>query len=380
MYSRLDTLRQAPNKSRIWPHSLALGATTIYMLNALICREAEGQSERVLMRMCASMSLAQYPDDQFPDGVDDDFPIDTFNHHRGIFFLPRIRFDLSPRLPANDALPNVDQLAHLYSCSYFVTLRDHFRTLVNTRLPRKETRTANRNRNPTARVHDKPVDDDSDAEVPAAPPLDFGLDALNLEPPPVVEPTGEDIPLEPDALPSSLDVQMQKIWDQLAFDIFSESANPKSRKAPSYILLDADDRQMVTTGTFKSLNLSKIFRNVHYRNCDTKTWHLQLTRYFPIEEQPVALQNFKELTYWLDWRNLLEGRTREDKRKMQKAIQMEFDKLLWIPWADSDRLWTTRVPRTKGYKFLPKGGDVCPCPQIAVNERLANGARIRLAE
>jgi hypothetical protein len=69
--------------------------------------------------------------------------------------------------------------------------------------------------------------------------------------------------------------------------------------------------------------------------------------------------------------------SRQDAVLIRKQVQVQFNKLKWLPHTGSDRMWATKnLGEKKGWKFWPKNATHGPCPQLAVNPRYYKGEQI----
>src|SRR3954470_11438302 len=103
-------LKNSPPAGRILRASLALGAITIYQLNALIYRPGEGKAEKELLD-AAFQHILRTNDS---DGEEDDDNSEPIMYRRGLYFLSDIVSDkYCYRLPACRPLGG-ETLARLY--------------------------------------------------------------------------------------------------------------------------------------------------------------------------------------------------------------------------------------------------------------------------
>ncbi|TCD60512.1 hypothetical protein EIP91_009947 [Steccherinum ochraceum] len=364
----------ASNAQRSQPPSLLLDAVSVYMYNALMYRPKEGGWETFIVNLSCG---GEY------DEEDENVVVDAYS--RGLYFVHDLWEDAESkavRLPAFLQIHR-GQLAHVFGFSQFVLLQQEFHVggvVVPNNAPRHPTRRNNRIRQTTAAGL---IRDQEPAQIA------WGLDddGVTLEPENVM--VGDDVTmqLEGDSdnedqdpfASGSVDSILQSIWFQLPADIISLSPNPKSQKKASYILLGAEARSNSTFELFQTCDLSSIFEQIQYKDFDTAGWQDKIFhRYFPPKgTKPRKMQNFGSATYFRSWTMLMTRLSRRNAEKVHARLRVEFDKLMWLPFPESDRMWSTKQSNAAGFEFLPALPRQ-PCPQIAFNAKVRKGARIQL--
>jgi len=135
--------------------------------------------------------------------------------------------------------------------------------------------------------------------------------------------------------------------------------------------MDADARADVMIGIFKTLDLSAIFKKVQYCIVEWRVWKdVIFAQYFPEKgkQRPRGLQNFPAATYYCDWIDLMNRLKVDDARLVHHEVFKKFNKLHWVPYTGSDRMWLTKVMMTGGWQMMPAGQQQA-CPHIAINEK-----------
>jgi hypothetical protein len=157
--------------------------------------------------------------------------------------------------------------------------------------------------------------------------------------------------------------------------VFQVAPNRKCHTSGSWILLDDKARCAVTLDIFKSLDLSTIFDQIQYRIVDQDVWKKVIfPRYFPAKGQkaPKKLQNFPAATYYRNWVDLMNRLSVEDATLVRRKMFKKFDELHWVPYAASDRMWSTTSMTSRGWVRQPAVKPQ-PCPQLAIYEKWHRG-------
>lgn len=94
-------------------------------------------------------------------------------------------------------------------------------------------------------------------------------------------------------------------------------------------------------------------------------------RYFPPKgtgpKERGKLQNFPQTTYYPDWFSFMTRLSPRQAEFVRSRVLVEFKKLKWLPHADTDRMWPTKLQKAAIWTLYPEGSAPGPCPQIAVN-------------
>ncbi|TFY73437.1 hypothetical protein EWM64_g10575, partial [Hericium alpestre] len=162
---------------------------------------------------------------------------------------------------------------------------------------------------------------------------------------------------------------------QFAYDVFSEVPNPKKGTEFSYAKLTADKRSAITPRVFKKRDLTPYFYCVHIRMVSGAHWHnIQFARFFPCPNfaPPAGQKNFHACSYFIDWTNLMNRVSQADSIVIRDRLYYSFKRLLWVPFAATDRMWVSRSPDVNG--CIPLGGitNRDPAPWLAINEIMSN--------
>jgi hypothetical protein len=377
-------LKDAVPEARVWPSCLALGAYAIHQLDALLHRPAS-QAQHLRLLECCSPHEPEEEND--PDS--NTIPV-MYKH--GLFYLSDLVIsDRVWRLPTT-RLPSADDLIVFYRAPDMASLRGNFNAhhaLVTRTTTRNAHRTNNR-RAVTMDVHHIRGDDDGhEREDINLPRHDIRLrDRIGPQGPDVDnmheqgngnsdndDEDGEDT--------DSADVAINRIWAQLPYDMISMGPNKKSNRDGSHVLLGAGDASKATMDIFRTLDMSRIFRQIQARLCDDATWEVIFSRYFPAKSFPTpergGMQGFPYMKFWQSWRTLTSRLSHADTETIRTALRGKWKTLKWIPHATSDRAWETKQAKGRAFVRVPTNS-TGPCPQIAINPRfIAEYKQIKLA-
>jgi hypothetical protein len=381
-YVLLD-FEKAKAAARAFPHSLTLGAIVIHQLNALCHRPAEGRAETDLLETCCmhTASDLESSDEDYSSG--EDVESHPTMYDRGLYFVSDVvTTDKVFRIPNNRHM-DPRNLAYLYRMECLSALQQAFhvpqvmleKTQVN------HTRISNRR---TTTIDAEFVRDDS----VVIPHVDFGLVEKGVTIKPRMRPTGRDVDenaefsdgAEPDG---DVDTIVRKLWAQFPFDVFGKGPNKKTSTENSHIIMKRRDAENATIDIFKTFDLSRIFTQVQARTVDSAFWDGTLfDRFFPPKSTKAKargkLQNFPYMTYYKTWVDIKTRMSTRDVEVVRNALRIEWRKLYWVPHADSDRMWATKVIKSRDWKTHPSGHEG-PSPHIAINCRFARNSRITLA-
>ncbi len=374
IYRVIADLAKAPSPARAWVPSLMLGASCIYMFNALIYRPSDDRAEQALAEECAlwiypTLDPAD-PDNEGTDLVEEPIMVPCTTS-RGLYFVSAICSDEGNlRLPRARLLDRA-LLARLYGLP---NLGDVAKALGGGILGLSARSTAHK-----ARTANKKVTVPVTAFQSQPHFHDFNFAARGIEAHPPLAMTGDDTPMnrfhQDDDVEEPLDRAFAKLWAQFPSDIIQCSPNLRSRTQPAYVHLTVAERQDITIEFFKSFSLP--FDAVYIRTCQNiAQWRaLFFDKYFPPPGTSLSstLQNFRNCTY-LNAYSLELARLRpRDIPQVREALWDQFNQLRWVPHAESDRMWPTRPrPLSRLWTPLPANHQG-PAVNIVVNPRFYSG-------
>ncbi|KAG1838781.1 hypothetical protein F4604DRAFT_1600041 [Suillus subluteus] len=109
------------------------------------------------------------------------------------------------------------------------------------------------------------------------------------------------------------------------------------------------------------------FIKAQYRICTDKQWTMLFDRFFPETIGGAKRQNFGKCTYYSKYVALAGAITKNSLSRARRVLRAEFDKLAWVPYAQTDRMWATGGMRGSEWKVLPRGESGGPA--IGINPR-----------
>ncbi|KIK74536.1 hypothetical protein PAXRUDRAFT_38298, partial [Paxillus rubicundulus Ve08.2h10] len=96
------------------------------------------------------------------------------------------------------------------------------------------------------------------------------------------------------------------------------------------------------------------FTAAQYTFCDDTTWTMHFNRMFPAVKPASIGQNFRQATYYAQWANLRESLNPQGISRVRTAIKIQFDTLKWIPYTQTDKMWSTRKVKGRQWHSLPE--------------------------
>lgn len=345
----LENLKKAPFAFRMLPPTLMLGASVIYMMNALIYRPS-GQQRELILSAASSQHVIDEDDAEVP--IDD---------ARGLFFLADIVLnDNSYRLPTQLRM-TADVLAQMYGCKVLAEVELFFVPAMQVRQQPKANVTRVQNRFAMSTLTS------SLREIEEVPAVEFNLAQSGIVAQPAVVMQGRDIQDDEAAPQETLDERVSAMWGQFAMDIVRKAPNKKNVQDPSYLVLAHEERRLATVELFQTDRLP--LTNACYRVADDSMWAKAFDNYFPADATPrsVNTQNFGSVAYMAQWSLIRAQLDRDNLRLVRAALKRKFDKFVWIPYS-SDRIWSTTAQKGKVWMHLPVGAPV-PAPNLYINPR-----------
>lgn len=188
----------------------------------------------------------------------------------------------------------------------------------------------------------------------SSPARDVGSDLGSSED--EVEPEEQDI-----------DKVLTNVWRQFLSDITLKAPNPKQAYRPSYVVLTAEQRTSVNENTYKNSELSAYFRDCQWKIGSEDEWSMVFRRLWPDSGDLLAAkaQNYDNTLYFPMWHSIMGKADPATVQRMRKSLRSRFDKLYWMPYAHSDRIWRT----THHSSFRKSSGEPerAAAPQIIIN-------------
>jgi hypothetical protein len=206
------------------------------------------------------------------------------------------------------------------------------------------------------------------ADEPEVPIFDLASLGHAL-PPPAVD-SGSDVDDSDDPDVGEIDREVSAIWRQFLVDMKQKAPNPRQHGAPSYLKLNVAERRRASEEVFRNVNLSEIWTCIWYKVAERSDFDKSFRYLFPVSAPEVApsTQNYKQAKYFNMWMRILNESEEETIEVIRNHLRRRFDTLTWVPYAISDRIWTTHPRRPVGFTRLPVGSRG-PAPRILIRVR-----------
>lgn len=163
-----------------------------------------------------------------------------------------------------------------------------------------------------------------------------------------------------------IDKLLTRVWRQFLLDITLKSPNMRRAVNPSYCILDPGERTLVTEETYKNRRLSDYFLDCQWKFAESGDWDLTFDRLWPLGDSlQNKSQNYTATTYYPEWAALKARADSDTIQHMRRALKKKFDKLYWMPFAQSDRIWYTKA--AIGFQKSSGRNILAPAPQILIN-------------
>lgn len=196
-------------------------------------------------------------------------------------------------------------------------------------------------------------------------PVIFHLAAEGHELPPPPVDNGSDQEEVLDSAQSNIDTMLSQLWRQFLIDLAIKSPNPTDANVPSYCLTAADERLLVGEEYYQNRKLSNVWTACSYKIGTASEFETVFRNLFPPSKHQLGKsQNYKQCLYFRDYKKFVATTANADTVAAVRAeLKKRFEKLFWIPHAQTDRIWATKVIRQ--FKRLPVGTSG-PSPRILV--------------
>ncbi|KAG2133410.1 hypothetical protein BD769DRAFT_1300456, partial [Suillus cothurnatus] len=158
-----------------------------------------------------------------------------------------------------------------------------------------------------------------------------------------------------------------KIYEQFFLDIIEEAPNRKSARDGSYLSIPTRMRnELARPELLQTADLP--FTTAQYCICTDKQWTMHFDRLFPEAIEDAKRQNFGRCTYYANYMAFVGAIMKKSLSRAQRVLRAEFDKLAWVPYTETDHLWSTGKKKGSGWKVLPHGANGGG-PAIGINPR-----------
>jgi hypothetical protein len=195
--------------------------------------------------------------------------------------------------------------------------------------------------------------------------FDLSERGIHLQTPP--RDGGSDISEDETEPEGDIDAKLTRIWHQFLLDLTMSAPNPKRATEPSYCKLSTHDRKIVTEATYRNKKLSTYFTDVQWKIGSEKEWNTVFDRFFTPKDSKHAakvVQNYTSSTYLPLWEALKSSSNNKTTEEMRSELKKRFNRLYWVPFAQSDRIWYTKFNANfEKSSGLPRA---LPAPQVLV--------------
>ena len=320
--------------------AICLIIVLVWQINALNSRPAGGQHYRAIEELI-------YPQQRNDDG-DLEFCIPW-----GITFISQIvTGTASPRL-ANDMTlsPHVVEALTKGKISYETVEFRH--APVMARQPKSKT----------IDIHNR---------QPITPAIEVPEDVEQFD----VEAVGAILPNEnpdsddDDGSNAGLNEQITALWSQFLSDLLIKAPNPR-RGVTRYCHLEIWEKETAGERAFKNPNLATVWNIVAWRKASPREWSMVFNYFFPqeIPDYAPSTQNYTQCRWLQQWGKMLTKMNYNSIKITRDALRRSFDQLLWIPAAQSGRIWDTKA-HSSFTRYPPDNSNSWVAPKIFINPAL----------
>ena len=171
----------------------------------------------------------------------------------------------------------------------------------------------------------------------------------------------------------NVDSKLSKLWRQFLVDLTAKSPNPKNANSPSYCKLTPEQRLTVDNNVHQNKKLSDYWVDCQWKVATQSEWTLIFNRLWPDKGNVLfgSVQNYPSTTYYIDWTRLTSESDYQTVTAMREEIREMFDSLFWLPHAQTDRIWHTKV--IPGFKRSSGVEGSKPAPRVLINWKETDG-------
>ncbi len=265
-------------------------------------------------------------------------PLQPFN----LFFVSGFTFIGGIRVDPGRAAPKAVLKKH-----FKLPLEEMVTKMLGAYVPQKRVHDDTRTQNKTKKTRLVILDDDDENIVPA------GM-ALHL--PPAI-PHANEMASDNEEDEEPVEVRVTKLFKQMIEDLKKKAPNPKP--TGSYYWANNDDVPALTF--FKTELLQDVFRIVRVKT-KAEEWARAIDFLVPPHPKKACqgAQGYHATRYYPAYLTLRgQCKTLEEQKSFEnvrKIFIKNLDKLAWLPFAKSDRIWDTGKPTGK-FTTLPENGE-----------------------
>jgi len=168
-------------------------------------------------------------------------------------------------------------------------------------------------------------------------------------------------------LPKDIDKELTRLWRQFLLDLTEKAPNMGSAGKPSYCVLDPAHRLQVNEATYQDKCLSNYFVRCQWKIGTEQEFRNAFNNLWPEKgKAKYNAQNYKNCRYYVEWGRFLDSvRDKETAANVRRALRKRFNRLFWIPHAQTDKIWWTKFDKTKPYLYHQTGNPQA-CPRVLV--------------
>jgi len=97
------------------------------------------------------------------------------------------------------------------------------------------------------------------------------------------------------------------------------------------------------------------FTKAQYHVCTDQQWMMHFDHFFPKTVENDKCQNFGRCTYYINYMALTHVITKASLTRTRCALRDQFNQLVWVPYTQSDHMWSTGKMNGSQWKVLPHG-------------------------
>lgn len=155
----------------------------------------------------------------------------------------------------------------------------------------------------------------------------------------------EPLPEGPATPPADADEFTTRVWYMLLSDVTNSAPNQQGAGQPSYIRLTQGERTQVNEATYTNDKLSDYFYDCQWMQATEDMWRKNFDKLFPLKgvTREGKVQNFTRADYYKEWEKFKNNSDHVSFNLVRDALYRRSKKLYWLPKAENDRLWYTKV-------------------------------------
>jgi hypothetical protein len=234
-------------------------------------------------------------------------------------------------------------------------------------LPRNEQRTRNRVQQRHKILEDVPRVFNLERKGHSLPPAprDLGSDLEESESD-LDDSSDEDVP-------KGLDQMLDRLLAYFWIDILEVSPNQKKATGSCYLVdaLDQKARKKADIFIYQNRNLAEVFKDCLWYVGGKKEWRNNFDILWPDREKirRGKVQNYGNMKYYKAWNEWTRRSTEEAVSDAKAELWKVFRTVYWLPYAQSDRVWDSRLRRTEKFQKSSGISADSPAPKVMVYKK-----------